>query len=219
MVNLLIGDEIMASAVIHLCVAKKVNEKLKMNERELLLGSIAPDLSKQVGEEKKKSHFLKGEEEDSKVDIKAFLDLYKSELNKPFEMGYFIHLLTDKYWFLDYVYDFIDTYAEKELGKKVSYTELKDIIYNDYSNINTELIDRYNISLDIFYQELDYPKSIIKEIPINHLDLIVEKMGIIITNSTSNKPVIFDIDKIVDFIESVSTKILDIISKYNLYNY
>ena len=39
----------MASAVIHLCVAKKVNEKLKMNERELLLGSIAPDISKQVG--------------------------------------------------------------------------------------------------------------------------------------------------------------------------
>lgn len=209
----------MASAVIHLCVAKKVNEKLKMNERELLLGSIAPDLSKQVGEEKNKSHFLKGKEEDSEVNIKAFLDLYKSELNKPFEMGYFIHLLTDKYWFLDYVYDFIDNYAEKELGKKVTYTELKDLIYKDYSNINTELIDHYNISLDLFYQELDYLKSIIKEIPVDRLDLIVEKMGIIITNSTGDKPIMFDIDKIIAFIENVSVKILDIISKYNLYNY
>lgn len=209
----------MASAVIHLCVAKRVNEKLKMNERELLLGSIAPDLSKQVGEEKNKSHFLKGKEEDSEVNIKAFLDLYKSELNKPFEMGYFIHLLTDKYWFLDYVYDFIDNYAEKELGKKVTYTELKDLIYKDYSNINIELIDRYNISLDLFYQELDYPKSIIKEIPVDRLDLIVEKMGIIITNSTGDKPIMFDIDKIIAFIENVSVKILDIISKYNLYNY
>ncbi len=209
----------MASTVMHLCVAKKVNEKLKMNEKELFLGSIAPDLSKQVGEEKKKSHFLKGKGENSEVNIKAFLDLYKSELNKPFEMGYFIHLLTDKYWFLDYVYDFIDNYAEKELGKKVTYTELKDLIYKDYSNINTELIDHYNISLDLFYQELDYPKSIIKEIPVDRLDLIVEKMGIIITNSTGDKPIMFDIDKIIAFIENVSAKILDIISKYNLYNY
>ena len=54
----------MASAIIHLCIAKKVNEKLKMNEKELFLGSIAPDISKQIGESKVKSHFLNTSDSD-----------------------------------------------------------------------------------------------------------------------------------------------------------
>ena len=42
----------MASAIIHLCVAKEINKYLKMDENYLLLGSIAPDISKQIGETK-----------------------------------------------------------------------------------------------------------------------------------------------------------------------
>ena len=42
----------MASAVIHLCVAKEINKYLKMDEDYILLGSIAPDISKQIGETK-----------------------------------------------------------------------------------------------------------------------------------------------------------------------
>ena len=54
----------MASAVIHLCIAKEVNKYLNMNLNELLLGSIAPDISKLIGESKEKSHFL-----DKKIDV------------------------------------------------------------------------------------------------------------------------------------------------------
>ena len=89
----------MASAIIHLCVAKEVNKYLKMDENELFLGAIAPDISKQIGETKEISHFLDHTNEDDIPNIDRFLSKYKSELNKPFEMGYFIHLLTDKYWF------------------------------------------------------------------------------------------------------------------------
>ena len=87
----------MASAVIHLCVAKEVNKYLKMDENMILLGSIAPDISKQIGETKEISHFLDHTNEDDIPNIDRFLSKYKSELNKPFEVGYFIHLLTDKY--------------------------------------------------------------------------------------------------------------------------
>ena len=55
----------MASAVIHLCIAKKVNNYIQKNERELSLGAIAPDIAKLVGESKNRSHFL--EEDDSEV--------------------------------------------------------------------------------------------------------------------------------------------------------
>ena len=47
----------MASSVIHMCVAKRINEKLKMNQNMILLGSIAPDISKHLGETKTKPEF------------------------------------------------------------------------------------------------------------------------------------------------------------------
>ena len=40
----------MASAIIHICVAKEINKTLQLPEKELFLGSIAPDISKQVGQ-------------------------------------------------------------------------------------------------------------------------------------------------------------------------
>ena len=62
----------MASSVIHMCVAKKINEKLKIpNENELLLGSIAPDISKLIGETKTRSHFLT---DGKNIDINRFIE-------------------------------------------------------------------------------------------------------------------------------------------------
>ena len=210
----------MASAIMHICVAKKVNEHLKMNEKNLILGSIAPDIAKQIGEKKNKSHFLNDDDSEYALpDIKSFLDLYKHELNKPFEMGYFIHLLTDKYWFRDYVYSFLDEYSYKEFGKTMTYTELKDIIYNDYSNINVELIDYYDIPMDLFSNNNQYPKSIIKEIPMDKIDVIVEKTGIIISNSTNEPTIIFDINKIIDFINSCAQKIIELLRDYKLVDF
>ena len=48
----------MASAIIHICIAKELNKYLHMDERKLFLGSIAPDISKHLGESKEISHFL-----------------------------------------------------------------------------------------------------------------------------------------------------------------
>ena len=192
----------MASAVIHLCVAKEVNKYLNMNLNELLLGSIAPDISKQIGETKEISHFLDHTNEDDIPNIDRFLSKYKNELNKPFEMGYFIHLLTDKYWFRDYVYNYIERYTQNYTKKKVTYTALRDIIYNDYTNINIDLIDKYMLPLDIFSNEWDLPKSSITEIPIDKLDILINQMSIIIKNSKEEKTFMFDTSDIETFIEN-----------------
>ncbi len=190
----------MASAIIHLCVAKEVNKYLKMDEKELLLGSIAPDMSKLIGETKEISHFLDHSNEDDIPNIDRFLAKYRSELNKPFEMGYFIHLLTDKYWFRDYIYQYIERYTREETKKKITYTALKEIIYNDYTNINIDLIDKYGLALDIFSNEWEFPTSKITEIPMNQLDLLIEKMGQIIESSTEEKTFLFDTKDIEIFI-------------------
>ena len=47
----------MASSVIHICVANEINKVLKKDNRKLLIGTIAPDISKLIGESKYYSHF------------------------------------------------------------------------------------------------------------------------------------------------------------------
>lgn len=192
----------MASAIIHLCIAKEINKYLKMNEKELLLGAIAPDISKEIGQTKEISHFLDHSNEDDIPNIERFLIKYKDKLNEPFTLGYFIHLLTDKYWFRDYIYQYIERYTKDKNKKKITYTALRDVIYNDYTNINISLIDKYNLSLNIFYEEFTKPKTSISEIPIDKLPLLIEKMGIIIENSQEEKTFVFDTKDIEIFIEN-----------------
>ena len=51
----------MASAIIHLAIAKQVKEKGNLEIEDLkdyYLGSIAPDIAKQVGTSRDESHFI-----------------------------------------------------------------------------------------------------------------------------------------------------------------
>jgi len=201
----------MASAVIHLCIAREVNKYLKMNEYDLLLGAIAPDISKQIGETKEISHFLDHSNEDDIPNIDRFLQKYRNDLHNPFTMGYFIHLLSDKYWFRDYVYQFIERYTRENVKQKITYTALRDLIYNDYTNINGDLIDRYELPLEIFYEEFREPTTAIREIPVDKLDILIDKMGIIIEEAKKEKNFLFDMSDIEVYIaNSVKYIIKDI---------
>lgn len=193
----------MASAVIHLCVAKEINDRyLHKDQNMLLLGSIAPDISKQIGQTKEISHFLDPSQTDSVPDVDRFINKYSSQLDKPFELGYLIHLITDKYWFRDYVTAYIERYTKDRTKQKVTSEALHDLIYNDYTNLNITLIDKYNLPLDLFSNDIKYPESEITEIPINQLPVIVEKMGEIIINSREEKTFMFDSKDIEVFIEN-----------------
>ena len=198
----------MASAIIHLCIAKEVNKVLGMDEKLLFLGTIAPDLSKEIGQSKEISHFLDHSNEDDIPNIDRFLKKYEEELHNPFEMGYFIHLLTDKYWYRDYVYKYIERYSIESGRKDLTYSALKQLIYDDYTNINIDLIDKYGLSLELFYDKINYPTSKITEIPMDKLPIIVEKMGLIIEESQEEKTFIFDTYDIVKFIDETAKYII-----------
>lgn len=187
----------MASVIIHLCVAKKVNETLKMNERQLFLGAAAPDISKQIGEDRKDSHFLKG----NLPDIHMFLDKYQDDLVNPFTMGYLIHLLTDFYWFSEFIPDFLEQ-------NKINRKELDQFLYQDYTNLNIRLIDQYLLSLAVFYEEIPKIETVITEIPIDKLSILMDKIGIIIENSQNNQMKFLHEKEIIDFIEQSSRKII-----------
>ena len=194
----------MASAVIHIAVAKEINKDLKMNEKELFLGTIAPDISKQLGESKVKSHFLLNDKTDLPI-FDKFLDKYKNNLNNPFIMGYYIHLFTDYLWFKYFIPEITNSsdYINVLSGNKIKCTkeEIEKLIYNDYTNLNISLIEEYNLDLSLFYEDIEIPNIKFDEIPLDKLQVIVDQMGIIIENSKKEYTYSFNIDNVKQFIE------------------
>ncbi len=199
----------MASSIIHMCVAKEINKALKIkNLNMLLLGSIAPDISKHIGENKIKSHFLT---DGVSIDVEAFLNKYNNQLHNPFIMGYYIHLYTDLLWNKYFITEIVENETIHLLnGKNINkdpalYTEL---IYNDYTNLNIQLIDEYGLDLSLFYNDAVVPNIEMSEIPISKLPILIDYTGIIIQNTKENKAYTFDLEQIKTFIKTSSHLII-----------
>ena len=193
----------MASAVIHMVVANELNKKMKRDNDKILIGSIAPDIAKLIGQTKKLSHFL--DDETDVPNFERFLIKYRDRLDDDFVLGYFIHLYTDYLWFkyfLPEVYNDDNNMITKQDGTvvKCSGKMLNMYIYNDYTNLNVALIDEYNLDLSIFYNDPPIFKNIIEEIPMDRIGVVIDKMSVIIENSKVNKDLIFNIDNVKNFI-------------------
>lgn len=202
----------MASTIIHLSVAKQLEKKLKIkNKYDYYLGSIAPDLSKQIGESKIESHFLKNTYKESVPNIKLFTNKYPNFKDNAFDLGYFIHLYTDKIWFEDFMDEIAFQNSVKLLDgtilKVADNNEILQLIYSDYTNLNIELIDEYELDLSLFYEEFRKPKTKIEEIQVDKLNFLINKMGILIENSKEDKLYTFDLFEIKKFVDKVVEKI------------
>ena len=73
----------MASSMIHICVANEVNKIIKKDRKSILIGSIAPDISKLLNQDKVKSHFLDNSDTDV-PNIQRFLSKYEAYLDDDF---------------------------------------------------------------------------------------------------------------------------------------
>ena len=207
----------MASAVIHLAVANEINKKLNKDKSKLLIGAIAPDISKIVGETREKSHFLDSIDNDI-PNVEKFLDKYKKNMNDDFVMGYFIHLYTDYLWFKYFLTELIekDRITKKDgTVVKLNGNMANLYIYNDYTNLNIQLLDEYDMDLKIFYNDLPELSNIITEIPMDKLDLLIDKIGTIIENTKVNKSFVFDITDIKKFISTSCEIIFNQINNFN----
>ncbi len=201
----------MASAVIHLAIAKELEKYLQVNnKKDYYLGSIAPDISKQIGEDRDISHFIINTKKDI-PNITIFVNRYPNFKLNSFNLGYFIHLYTDKLWFQDFLPNIVNNDSLKLLnGTTIRTTEdeIQSMIYSDYTNINIALIENHNMDLSMFYEEFILPKTTLTEIPTEKLDILIDKMGIIIENSKEKKAYTFDINKVEEFINYAVENIL-----------
>ena len=204
----------MASAIIHMATAKRIKEKLNLNvnEKEYYLGTIAPDISKEINRPRQETHFM----ESGRINIEKFLNKYKKYLNNSFELGYFIHLYTDLLWKDNVINKIIKNKSVVLLdGTNIEVNEKKfeEIMYNDYSNMNILLLEEYDMDLSLFYEEFEYPVINIEEVPNNFLNIIVNKMGIISANSKLDKNYLFDISLIKEFIEKTADECSELLIK------
>lgn len=207
----------MASAVIHIAVASEVVKNLIRNNSEVFIGTISPDIAKLIGETKQKSHFL--DQNNDIPNLENFLDKYKKNLDNDFVLGYYIHLFTDYLWFKYFIPEIYDKDIIKKLDGTIVKCENKiaaDYIYNDYTNMNIKLIDEYDLDLKIFYNEIPSIKNIIDEIPMDKLDIVVNKMGEIIINSKVKKDLVFNFEHIKNFISFSSKIILNNLKELNI---
>ena len=202
----------MASAIIHLAIAKELQNRIGVvkNPYDYYLGAIAPDIAKQIGIPKEDSHFIKNSYKEDVPNLEMFKRKYPNFKDNPFALGYYTHLFADKEWFDGFMKSITYNNSIRLLDGTIiasSEEEIQQLIYSDYTNLNIKIIEEYDLDLSIFYEEFREPKTDLEEIPVDKLDILINKMGIIIENSKETKTYSLDITQIKDFIEETVNKI------------
>lgn len=167
----------MACATIHLAIAKKYLEiHTTMNYRDVIAGTLYPDATSNND----KSHYTninRGNDNVShvrgKVNLYEFLKDHKS-LN-DFELGWFLHLVTD--------YLFFEECFTEEYLLNNSYEDFCKDLYFAYDHLNLYLSEKYNITENDYkdypseyyygkvYEDCILPKEMIDEF-INRVSII-----------------------------------------------
>lgn len=132
----------MPGFTIHIAIAKQYIKKHELeikDEEEFIKGVIAPDLNEELDgppEDKSKNHYGKWGKYEVTTYIDEFLNDSKVNIVQDFWKGYFLHLLTDHY--------FYNKYFNKEHQEMI---KNNDRFYYDYDCLNKELIEKYKIEI------------------------------------------------------------------------
>ncbi len=130
----------MPGFTIHIAIGKQYIAK---HEREIkdtpkfMKGVIAPDLDDtmtQITRDKLKTHY--GMWCNSENNFRKFFNDEKVDINEDFWKGYFLHLLTDYY--------FYNNQFREETEESI---RKGDLLYKDYDCLNFELIEKYKIEI------------------------------------------------------------------------
>lgn len=159
----------MACATIHLAIAKKyLDSHPLLNYRDVIAGTLYPDAASD-NDETHYTDITRGSDNIShirgKVYLYPFLDEHKSL--SDFELGWFLHLVTD--------YLFFEECFSTDYLLESSYEEFCKDLYYAYSHLNLYLSEKYNITDDDYkdypseyypgvpYEECILPKDMIEE--------------------------------------------------------
>lgn len=177
----------MPGIVAHMSVAKLVGEKIGKNTPEFYQGNLLPDV---IAGDKMHTHY--------KIQGKVFhipdTDYYRQnhDLTKDINLGYYIHLLLDKY----FMEEFIPTITkDRDVFQK-------GIIYEDYDNSNESLIQKYHLDVETIISFFKFSEDL--DIDSKRLNKNIECF-----HTTGNNPTkVFTIEEFENFIEKSSNRII-----------
>lgn len=160
----------MACATIHLAIAKRyLKRNPNINIDDFIAGTLYPD----ADSDNDKTHYTdknRGSDNVShvreKVNLSAFLKEHEN-LN-DFEMGWFLHLITD--------YLFFEECFTTSYLLSISYDNFCKELYHAYSCVNLYLEEKYDLTRD-YYKA--YPMPIIQVFPMKSV-YYLEKLLIIL---------------------------------------
>ena len=187
---------------IHLAIAKKVNEYLKMDQDSIMLGSILPDISEE--KDHSISHYQKGEKDlEGLANPDLFIKDNKKKIDNPVIIGMLIHILTDRFY-NNYMFKNFYLYDKdnNDIGIKIKNKEV--LMDGDkrkyYKHREFWLYDKWLL---------------------NHNCISKFKSLKCIDNVINTKTSTFDKEKVKKYIESANKDIdkVNIFSKIMIYNF
>lgn len=211
----------MPSAIIHRCVSKKVEEKIKRlkNEKDIYLydvASVAPDSWRNTTifkdsplrkkDKRKYSHFSK---DDSFIEnYMEFYNKYKSQINHPFIYGYLIHLMTDYFWRIK---------MYEKSNDIITNSEEKNPISKDVEILTRDISKYYYINkLKELSQEEIEALPIVDELPYDGINTTINFINHQLTNEINDSIKKYNLDMIINGIETVSKLIIEEINKLGI---
>ena len=200
------------------------------------LKQIRDMFKKQIQQEKVATHFRRPEDFVKTVqlcDLDAFMEKYGDLIDDPTVLGYYYHLFVDNYFFstvFDDTFTCLDRDGHKtELDADTrNYRILKnnriltpdvfwshDGVYDDYTKMNKILLEKYGVTFD----EAELRKLLplfknpgIEEVDYENIETVFRETNGYIKESMAAKDtnlIVFDQDRVVRFIDEVSTKFAD----------
>jgi len=141
----------------HYCITTRLNETIRIDDPQFLLGGIAPDVHKHMQEPKAKSHFAGVDSQGLFFsDYDAFGAKYFRSRIQPFHLGYYYHLISDQIWLEEIYFPLIQWLPQPK--KK----QAQESYYRDFGRLNGMLIDHYGLKLahleavPVEIDEIDY---------------------------------------------------------------
>ena len=193
---------------------------------DFLIGNLLPDTTKP----KDASHFRNSAYYEKMMvfpDLTRFTAKYDSLLSDSSVLGYYFHLYIDRRFFKDFIPEIVDFYDETgqitDIKEEIVTVYIKNLqtyipfekylteeyYYGDYTKMNTYLVNRYQIPLDLNPQIINPG---INEIQYGNVQQVLDSLHgyLSVTEDAVNELKVFPLDKLLASLEQYAIEFLSL---------
>lgn len=223
----------MPGFILHLTAAQMLRSHLHeypdfpypiQSVNDFLIGNLLPDATDQ----KDLSHFRNPVYRDKMMvfpDLTRFIAKYSSLLSDSSVLGYYFHLYIDRRFFKDFIPEIVDFYDESgqitDIKEEIATVYIRNFqtyipfekylteeyYYGDYTKMNTYLVNRYKIPLDLNPQIINPG---INEIQYGNVQQVLDSLRgyLSVTENAVNDLKVFPLDKLLASLEQYTIEFL-----------